>query len=573
MSVKKIILCIFIFFIFNQTISYASDFYVSNTGNDNNSGLSESQPWETLSKVNNYNFKPGDVVHFKSGNIWREQLIPKSGAKGNPITYTSYGTGAKPSFYGSMSKSSPDDWTEESTNIWTLNKKIYNAQANSKAIPQDNLSIWQEQDAQINYDENEKQNGFIRIDNVPSNTVTSNSQAMSNIQLIIRGLNIQANKDYTLSFRAKSTQKFKIPLIDLMIDRVPWTSSYSSHSSLSPTISTDWTNYSIHYKASCSDKNGRITFYLGGALPTSSSLYLSNINFAEVTDPNIYEDVGNIIFNDGESCGIKVFNESELTSQNRFWYDKNNHTLKMYSTKNPATMHRKIECAITRNIINESNKSYVVYKGLDLRYGGAHGIGGDNTHNIKILNCDISYIGGGELTGQTYSPARYGNGIEFWNNAHDNLVDGCNIWQIYDSGVTNQGTGSGIQQYNITYRNNTIKNTEWSYEYWNAGTNTKTYNILFDNNICSNAGYSWSNSQRRDPTGFNLRLYSNIADISNFVVSNNKFENAKQYSIYTYPTGPWKDIEQLQFKSNSYNQSNGTIAPSWFSKIYPLTLN
>ena len=32
------------------------------------------------------------------------------------------------------------------------------------------------------------------------------------------------------------------------------------------------------------------------------------------------------------------------------------------------------------------------------------------------------------------SNVRFGNGIEFWGGAHDHLVEGNRIWEIYDSG-------------------------------------------------------------------------------------------------------------------------------------------
>jgi hypothetical protein len=557
-----ILLCLLIYIFYKS--NSGTNFYVSTYGDDNNSGLSESQPWKTIFKVNNYSFKPGDVVHFKCGDIWREQLIPSGGDASGYVTYTSYGIGDKPSIYGSVSKSVVGDWKEETSKIWTLNKNTKDTQSISKDIDLKRFLIWQENGAQTKYDVNVAKNGFIKID------VLSSGSAISNIQLFINGLNIEGNKNYELSFNAKGTSAFKIPKISLVKSDSPWTERYSNHSDFSPMISTTWTNYSINYTANCSDSNGRITFFLGSVLPKGSTLYLSNISFTEVSNPKILSDVGNIIFNGGENFGIKVFNESELTSQNKFWYDKKNQTIKVYSERNPAEMYSKIECAITRNIINESNKSYIVYNGLNLRYGGAHGIGGGNTHHISIINCDISYIGGGEQGGLN-KPVRYGNGIEFWGNAHDSIVDGCNIWEIYDAGVTNQGNGNRVLQYNIIYRNNKIKNTEMSFEYWNRGNGSKTYGIRFENNICLNAGQGWAHIQRPDPTGVHVMLYSNTADTSDFIISNNTFENAKKYSISI--SQPWNGIQNLQLKNNNFIQRKETLISKWFSEAYPSALN
>ena len=42
-------------------------YYVSNTGNDNNSGTSPSQAWASINKVNSWDYEEGDVVLFNRG--------------------------------------------------------------------------------------------------------------------------------------------------------------------------------------------------------------------------------------------------------------------------------------------------------------------------------------------------------------------------------------------------------------------------------------------------------------------------------------------------------------------------
>lgn len=64
----------------------------SSGGSDDNDGLSEGAPFETIAKVNALSLQPGDSVLFKCGDTWRaEQLVVgKSGAEGAPITFGSY---------------------------------------------------------------------------------------------------------------------------------------------------------------------------------------------------------------------------------------------------------------------------------------------------------------------------------------------------------------------------------------------------------------------------------------------------------------------------------------------------
>ena len=80
--------------------------YVSSSmGNDSNDGLTENTPVKTFVKANSIAEK-GDAVLLRRGDIWRGQLTAKGG-----ITYTAYGTGAKPRIYGSPENGAdPEKW-------------------------------------------------------------------------------------------------------------------------------------------------------------------------------------------------------------------------------------------------------------------------------------------------------------------------------------------------------------------------------------------------------------------------------------------------------------------------------
>jgi len=75
-------------------------FYVdSESGDDQKDGLSSANAWKTIAKVNSSMslFSPGDRILFKKGGVWNEKLIINtSGASGNPVIFSYYGTGAKP---------------------------------------------------------------------------------------------------------------------------------------------------------------------------------------------------------------------------------------------------------------------------------------------------------------------------------------------------------------------------------------------------------------------------------------------------------------------------------------------
>lgn len=97
--------------------SWAATYYVDATnGNDSNDGLSQSNAWKTIAKVNACSFDLGDYILFKRGETWREQLsVPSSGSNGNPITFGAYGSGDKPIITATDLVST---WTLYSTNVW-----------------------------------------------------------------------------------------------------------------------------------------------------------------------------------------------------------------------------------------------------------------------------------------------------------------------------------------------------------------------------------------------------------------------------------------------------------------------
>jgi len=105
--------------------AYATTYYVdASGGNDFNDGLSPQTAWRTISKVNSMDFKPGDTILFKRGEIWREQLIvPSSGEKGRPITFGAYGEGEKPIITTKdtiIGWDNPNNWINSGGNVWYM---------------------------------------------------------------------------------------------------------------------------------------------------------------------------------------------------------------------------------------------------------------------------------------------------------------------------------------------------------------------------------------------------------------------------------------------------------------------
>ena len=99
-------------------------YYISSIhGNDSNNGKSAATAWKSPKKANAA--RSGDVVLFECGSEFRRGnelfFTLQSG-----VTYATYGSGAKPIFYGSIDASNPNKWEKVSgkTNLYKFKDKI-----------------------------------------------------------------------------------------------------------------------------------------------------------------------------------------------------------------------------------------------------------------------------------------------------------------------------------------------------------------------------------------------------------------------------------------------------------------
>lgn len=97
----------------------ALTYYIeSNGGDDARDGLKPETSWQTLDRVNRAELSPGDRVLFRRGQVWRGQLLPKSGTSGAVITYGAYGAGPKPVLLGSVDVSKAEHWERVEDGLW-----------------------------------------------------------------------------------------------------------------------------------------------------------------------------------------------------------------------------------------------------------------------------------------------------------------------------------------------------------------------------------------------------------------------------------------------------------------------
>ena len=96
----------------------AITYYISNLGNDANSGTSPSQAWQTLDRLDQvqYSLQAGDQILLKRGGTYRGTLpLNSSGTDASPIIIGAYGTGELPIVSGSSLVTS---WVPYQGSIW-----------------------------------------------------------------------------------------------------------------------------------------------------------------------------------------------------------------------------------------------------------------------------------------------------------------------------------------------------------------------------------------------------------------------------------------------------------------------
>lgn len=72
-------------------------YYVSAAGSDTGSGTSPDAPWQSLQKVNDTAFSPGDTISFRKGDEWIGNVVlDESGTPASAIRLNSYGNGTLP---------------------------------------------------------------------------------------------------------------------------------------------------------------------------------------------------------------------------------------------------------------------------------------------------------------------------------------------------------------------------------------------------------------------------------------------------------------------------------------------
>jgi len=269
-------------------------------------------------------------------------------------------------------------------------------------------------------------------------------------------------------------------------------------------------------------------------------------------DPLLRTQAGNIIFNNGESCGVRKLSRGELSSQGDFFYDSGSRSVILFSSVNPASFYNDIEIALTiePSLIHARERNHVTIDGFDLRYGARHGIFISRSHNITVRNCEISFMGG-TLPRST----RLGNGIEMWGSVADIVIEKNLITDVYDSGITSQYMNDSVFVSGIYIRNNILRRNDFNFEWWYMDCTGSAGDIYFENNTCTDAGRGWSHAQKKGNIHGEDIYISFLHQVStrNLYIRNNIFSGALYYAVRG-ATNPSMLLSSLiEWRNNLYD--------------------
>ena len=431
-------------------IAYATDYYVSSSGNDSANGTSSSTPWRSISKVNSVfsGLNSGDRILFNRGDVFFGTLqISRSGSSGSPITIGAYGNGSNPVISGFTTITG---WTSYGNGIYS---KVLSCESMPNMVTLNDLNTpigrW-------------PNTGFLSIDSHTSNTSITDSELPSSpdwtgAEVVIRKVPYIYDRN-TISAHSGSTLYYKSG------------SEYEAG---------DGYGYFIQNHIETLDRIGEWCFtgstfymYFGTSNPDSYTVKVSTIDqLAYLNDKN-YITFDNISFEGGNTFALQINNSDYITVQNCSINFSGGTAI--YGPWNGTSPY----CKIINNTINNSNDNAIE-------------LYGDHTNAVVQNNTVIN-------TGLIIGMGRSGDGTyEALSVLGDNSIIQYNtVENTGYIGIHFSGNNT-IVSYNLVNKFNVVKNDGGGiYTYVGTGT-PKSGEKVTNNIVLSGSGFDEGLSVKR----------------------------------------------------------------------------
>lgn len=291
-------------------------------------------------------------------------------------------------------------------------------------------------------------------------------------------------------------------------------------------------------------------------------------------------EVGNLIFDGGECCGVLAWERDGLNAQG-MWHDtrigdreskqRSNapYEMLMYSCGNPGEVYHHIEAAVHGERRMCSARAYCVFEDIAFRYSGVHGFAALNAHHIEVRRCDFEFIGG--VVWSRPLRIRFGNAFELWDDCHDVVMDHCLCREVYDSCFTHQGPGEQCHTaYGLRVTGNRFERYGMAaYE----ARDKVTAGMVFSENVCLDAGLGFAlqdeTPPRRSeiwpqPIGHHLFIWRmpTASEDGRVEVRNNTF-GAAPNGAHVYSIVSREAETQFVFEGNSYADDDVLFPVRW----------
>lgn len=279
------------------------------------------------------------------------------------------------------------------------------------------------------------------------------------------------------------------------------------------------------------------------------------------------ESAGIVVFNHGESVGRLRSGLLAMEQNGDFYHNSTDGLLYLYLDEGrPNQVYYDIEIGTRRSIFQLSRKvKNVVIDNICMKYVGNFCVQaiGDNA-NVTVTNCEMGWVGGSLQ--EDGKESRYGNAVQFWDSANNITCDHNWVYQVYDAGLTFQGSDGSIYE-NISFSDNLIEYCSYGIEFFTKNhtygdTNSTSVmkNIDMNNNIIRLSGYGWG-EQRPDHSHVSAinGWDTDYKGIQNFNIKNNIFDLSNYNLIY------WRfGLANVNLSGNTYYQRTGVNDWAWW---------
>lgn len=316
--------------------------------------------------------------------------------------------------------------------------------------------------------------------------------------------------------------------------------------------------------------NGNIPIISGAKILNKKSGWIlydekNSIYRIDLTD---FKNFDGIKTNDSNSCNIgfleddqgnKYYNRKQFLENlntNFDFYCDNIQYLYIKSEINPYDKIGTLKASTRIDLVRLS--SNIKISSLRICYTGAHGIvKKDNLiDNVLIENCIIENIGGSVQVINNFT--KYGNGIEFWNQASNIVVNNNIIREIYDAGFTIQGNTTNTGFENIQCYQNVIQACTYPIEIFCRNKNNENIEIGIKkceiyNNYIINQGRGWGYQARPDKDSAALLVLWTLEGPNKSLNLYNNINYNSKRMVYSYQQRITPDLFKKSIVSD-YNK-------------------